>query len=74
MNHYSMVIEWSDEDNAYVVSFPEWEAVESIAHTHGDTYAEAVKAGEEMLAFLIDARQAHHEALPSPKVFVPTHA
>lgn len=74
MNHYSMIIEWSDEDHAFIVSFPEWEADESIVHTHGDTYAEAVKAGEEMLAFLIAARQAHSELLPPPKVFVNAHA
>lgn len=73
MNHYSMIIEWSDEDQAYIVSFPEWEA-ETIVHTHGDTYAEAVKAGEAMLAFLIDARQAHSEPLPPPHVFASAHA
>ncbi len=70
MNHYSMLIAWSDADQAYVVSFPEWEAAGAIAHTHGDTYAEAVKAGEEMLAFLVDARQARGEPLPSPNMFV----
>jgi antitoxin HicB len=70
MNHYSMLIEWSDADQAYVVSFPEWEATGDLAHTHGDTYTEAVKAGEEMLAFLIDARQADGEPLPAPRLFV----
>jgi predicted RNase H-like HicB family nuclease len=37
--HYSMVIEWSDEDQAYVVSIPEFPG----NHTHGDTYEEAVQ-------------------------------
>jgi predicted RNase H-like HicB family nuclease len=71
MNHYSMRIEWSDEDQAYIVSFPEWEADGLIGHTHGATYAEAVKAGEEMLAFLIEARQAHGESLPMPRHYAP---
>jgi antitoxin HicB len=69
MNHYSMLIEWSDADQAYVVSFPEWEAAGDLAHTHGDTYIEAVTAGEEMLVFLIDARQADGKPLPVPRMF-----
>jgi predicted RNase H-like HicB family nuclease len=73
-NHYSMRIEWSDEDQAYVVSFPEWEAEGLIGHTHGHTYAEAVTAGEEMLAFLIEARQVHGEPLPEPRRYSPTPA
>ena len=28
---YSMVIEWSDEDQAYIVSLPEWG---DLVHTH----------------------------------------
>ena len=43
---YSMVIEWSDEDDAYIVSLPEWG---DLVHTHGETYAEAVARGKELL-------------------------
>lgn len=31
---YSLVIEWSNEDQTYVVSFPEWG---DNTHTHGET-------------------------------------
>lgn len=68
--HYSMLIEWSDEDQAYVVSFPEWEAAGLIGHTHGDTYAEAVSKGEEMLRFLIASAQAEGDPIPEPRRFV----
>ncbi|MGH2504015.1 MAG: type II toxin-antitoxin system HicB family antitoxin, partial [Ktedonobacterales bacterium] len=34
--HYSIVIQWSNEDEVYVVSLPEWG---DLVHTHGDTYA-----------------------------------
>jgi predicted RNase H-like HicB family nuclease len=64
--HYSMVIEWSDEDNAYIVSLPEWG---DLVHTHGETYAEAVAMGEELLAGLIASRQQHGESLPAPNIF-----
>ncbi len=73
MNHYSMLIAWSNEDQAYIVSFPEWEAAGNIAHTYGATYAEAIKAGEDMLAFLIDAQQASGEPLPAPRLFASAH-
>jgi hypothetical protein len=33
---YTIVIQWSDEDQCYVVSLPEWG---EFCHTHGDTYA-----------------------------------
>lgn len=49
--HYSMVIERSDKDQAYVASLPEWG---ELAHTHGKTYAEVVKSGEEVLEMLVE--------------------
>jgi predicted RNase H-like HicB family nuclease len=61
---YSMVIEWSDEDQAYIVSFPEWERAGLIGHTHGASYAEAVLRGEEMLRFLIESAQADGDPIP----------
>ena len=36
---YTIVIQWSDEDQCFVVSLPEW----GFCHTHGDTYEEALK-------------------------------
>lgn len=67
--HYSLVIEWSDEDQAYVVSFPEWEAHGLIGHTHGDTVTEAVRKGEEVLEMLIRSAEAEGEPLPIPRTF-----
>jgi predicted RNase H-like HicB family nuclease len=69
---YSMLIQWSDEDSAYVVSFPEWEAVGLIGHTHGETYAEAVRKGEEMLQFLFDSAQAEGDPIPELRRFSAT--
>ena len=37
--HYSMIIQWSDEDNAYIVTVPELPGCQ----THGETYEEAVQ-------------------------------
>jgi len=64
--HYSMVIEWSDEDHIYIVSLPEWG---TYAQTHGTTYDEAVRAGQEVLRILVDSARAEGELLPAPRVF-----
>ncbi len=65
---YAMVIEWSDEDQAYVVSFPEWAATGLyFVHTHGDTYEEAVKNGHEVLAQLVARAQEQGKPLPEPR-------
>ena len=67
--HYAMVIEWSEQDQAYIVSFPEWEQAGHIAHIHGETYAEAVGKGEEMLTFLIESTREEGEMLAEPRIF-----
>ena len=63
---YSMTIQWSDEDQTYIVSLPEWG---DLLHTHGDTYEEAVKNGQELLEGLIEARRQHGEPLPQPQMY-----
>ncbi len=68
---YSMVIEWSDEDQAYLVSLPEWadRIIGGPAVTHGATYEEAVRHGHEALEALIASARKHGEALPAPRVY-----
>ena len=61
---YKMVIQWSDEDNCFLVGFPDF--IGQKWRTHGDTYAEAVTNGEEALESLILAYQATGESLPTP--------
>jgi antitoxin HicB len=63
---YSMIIEWSDEDQVYVVSLPEWGP---YVKTHGETYAEAVRKGQEALQLLVESALAEHETLPVPRRF-----
>jgi predicted RNase H-like HicB family nuclease len=63
---YSMLIEWSEEDRLYIVSLPEWG---KYAHTHGATYAEAVRHGEEVLELLIASACAEGKPLPTPRLF-----
>ena len=43
--HYSMVIQWDDEDKIYIVSVPEL----SDCKTHGKTYDEAIQNALEVI-------------------------
>ena len=66
---YSMLVQWSDEDHAYLVTLPEWEGRVLGPVTHGDTYEEAVRNGREALAALIASAEKHGEPLPRPQAF-----
>ena len=62
--HYTIIIQWSQEDNCFVVSLPEWG---EFCHTHGDTYQEALENAQEVLEMLIESCLQDGEPLPEPK-------
>jgi len=66
--HYSMIIEWSDEDQAFLVTLPEWADRNLMPATHGKTYDEAVKHGREVLLMLVKEAMEEGLPLPLPKV------
>lgn len=70
--HYSMLIEWSEEDQAFLVSLPEWAERVMMPATHGNTYSEAVKHGQEVLETLVDGARKDDAPLPQPKGFKDT--
>jgi predicted RNase H-like HicB family nuclease len=49
---YSMVVVWSDEDDCYLVHLPDFP--EQRFRTHGETYEEAAKNGQEVLELLLE--------------------
>jgi len=67
---YRILIQWSDEDDCYVVFLPDWEGVVFQPVTDGATYEEAARKGESVLSFLIETFQNEGRLLPEPKVFV----
>jgi len=68
--HYSILIEWSDEDQAYLVTLPEWADRVTIPATHGRTYAEAAQHGQEVLEMLVRSALAEAQPLPQPKTHI----
>jgi predicted RNase H-like HicB family nuclease len=65
-SHYSLIIQWSEEDKLFVVSLPEFTDVMQPC-THGHTYEEAAKHGQELLETLIELYQEDGKPLPEPK-------
>ncbi|PSB58560.1 type II toxin-antitoxin system HicB family antitoxin [Chamaesiphon polymorphus] len=64
---YTMVIQWSEEDNLYLVHLPEFPWQKFV--THGRTYQEAAQNGQEALDGLIEVMQDNNQPLPEPKSF-----
>ncbi|MCL1465403.1 type II toxin-antitoxin system HicB family antitoxin [Argonema galeatum] len=64
--HYTIIIQWSEEDKCYIVSLPEWG---EFCHTHGDTYEEAIKNAHEVLELLVESSLEDGKPLPEPITF-----
>ena len=60
--HYSMIIQWSDEDQAYLVTVPELPG----CMTHGNSYEEAVKQGQDAIEGWIQVAQELGHPIPPP--------
>jgi predicted RNase H-like HicB family nuclease len=63
--HYSMIIQWSDEDNKFIVTIPEF----TRCLTHGNTYEEAVKNGKKLIELCIETEQSLGRPLPQPHIY-----
>lgn len=62
---YQMIIQWSNEDNCFLVGFPDFP--NQKWRSHGDTYNEALNNGIEALESLIMAYELSGDKLPEPK-------
>lgn len=63
---YTIIIQWSNEDQAFVVTLPEFTNVMQPV-THGNTYEEALKNAQEVLKLLIESSVEEGNPLPEPK-------
>ncbi|ACK71615.1 protein of unknown function UPF0150 [Gloeothece citriformis PCC 7424] len=62
---FTIVIQWSDEDQCYLVHLPEFPTQQF--HTHGETYEEALKNAQEVLELLTAEYQQDGKPLPKLK-------
>jgi antitoxin HicB len=68
---YEMTIAWSEEDDYYLVGFPDFP--NQTWRTHCDTYETAVNNGVEALESLMIAYKASGESLPEPRTIAFGH-
>lgn len=68
MTPYSMVIQWSEEDQLYLVHLPEFPVQQFV--THGATYEEAAKNGQEVIEMLVEWYEDEGKPLPQPMLAV----
>lgn len=64
--HYSMLIQWDSRSNVYVVRVPELPG----CVTHGRTYEEAVKQGQDAIESWIMSAIADNAPVPPPRPLV----
>ncbi len=62
--HYSMIIQWDSRDNIFVVRVPELPG----CVTHGNTYEEAAKQGQDAIESWIMDAIASHDPIPAPSI------
>jgi antitoxin HicB len=67
---YSMMITWSEEDSAFLVHLPEFPEQHYV--THGSTYEEAARHGQEVIESFIELYQ--EDGLPLPPLATSTAA
>jgi predicted RNase H-like HicB family nuclease len=67
MNQYSMLIEWSEEDQLFLVTIPEFLERVIMPCTHGRTREEAMKNGEEVIEMYLEAWREEGKSLPEPR-------
>jgi predicted RNase H-like HicB family nuclease len=58
VRRYALVIEWSDEDQAFLATAPDLPGV----RTHGSRRAEAAEMGEEVVTLWLHGRGEHPAA------------
>ena len=66
MLNYSMVIQWSEKDNCFVVTLPEWG---ELCQTYGDTYEEALSNAKEVLQLMVESSRQEGQTLPEAHNF-----
>ncbi len=66
MNRYSMTVQWSDEDQLFLLTIPEFADRVMMPCTHGETREVAIRNGEEVIEMYLEAWQAEGELIPAP--------
>lgn len=61
---YSIIIQWSEEDQLFLVTLPEFTDVMQPC-THGKDYQEALQNAQDLIESLIEIYQEDNKPLPT---------
>ena len=67
MNQYTMTLQWSEEDQLFLVTIPEFTEKVIMTCTHGKTREEAIRNREEVIEMYLEAWHSESELIPEPK-------
>ncbi len=71
MNYrYSLLIQWSEEDQLYLVTLPDFAQLAMQPCTYGKTYEEAIANAQEVIAGYLEYCQEENLVPPSLASFV----
>ena len=73
MSQYSMIVQWSDEDQLFLVTIPEFSELVVMPCTHGITREEAINNGEEVIEMYLEAWEAEDVSIPKPNTLQPQY-
>lgn len=62
--HYSLLIQWDEEDHIYIITVPELPG----CRTHGKTYDEAIKNALEVIELWLETAKDLGWPIPRPQV------
>ena len=66
MNQYSVVIQWAEGDQLFLVTIPEFSDRVIMPCTHGKTRQEAIKHGEDVIEMYLEAWKTEGKTIPKP--------
>jgi predicted RNase H-like HicB family nuclease len=65
-----MLLQWSDEDQGYLLTLLEWADLVLGPVTHGSTCEESIRNSHEALEALIASARQHQEPRLEPRLIV----
>jgi predicted RNase H-like HicB family nuclease len=70
MSKYSISLQWTEEDQLFLVTIPEFSDRVIMPCTHGKTRVEAIHNAEQVIEMYLEAWQLEGETIPQPKILL----
>jgi predicted RNase H-like HicB family nuclease len=67
MSRYSKTVQWSEEDQLFLVTIPEFADRVLMPCTHGKTREQAIRNGEDVIDLYLEAWQTEGALIPEPR-------